>query len=227
MLVPFGLHDGFEEHFATNALGHFRLMRAMLPLLRRGGGGGNGHRQGSRVIVVSSVVQHCGKLDMRWLQRWPNGSEDGNLTAEWKTLRGGYSCHAAYARSKLALQVLAQALAREICCANLPVEVHTVDPGIVHTPLYRHVHWAFKPVMSIIAPRLLRTAADAAAGVVWAAVSPELEGSTGRYYSQGRRALPVAVALDVAVQEAVWRHCCEASQLSCRVDGDGNGQHPP
>ena len=45
--------EGFELQFATNHLGHFRLAAALYPHLAASGG---------RVVVVSSIVHHQGKI---------------------------------------------------------------------------------------------------------------------------------------------------------------------
>lgn len=197
MLVPYTCHDGYEEHFCVNALGHFRFIRRILPLLCHGRGGRIELADYCRVVVVSSVVQHCGTLESQWLRR----SEDSpGSVSKHKSLEEHYSSHAAYARSKLALQVLTQALSRELAVAKLPVSVHSVDPGIVFTPLYRHLHWALRPVMKILGPLLLRSADEAAAGVVWAVVTPTLIGRTGTYHEQGVDIDVAPAARDVAVQ---------------------------
>eukprot|EP00038_Savillea_parva_P008243 m.4550 g.4550 ORF g.4550 m.4550 type:complete len:389 (-) comp1402_c0_seq1:229-1395(-) len=182
MLVPLTLHDGFEEHVAVNVLGHLNLVRAMLPRLAT-----DAHRKAGRIIVVSSVVQHVGDIDMRWFQHWPDARAHGT-----QHMASHYSPHAAYAQSKLALQTLALALARKLEEAHVPVHVHAVDPGIVNTPLYRHVHWAVQPLFQALGPLLLRSPHDAARGVVWATVSTDLAlAASGGYYAQGK-AIPVA-----------------------------------
>jgi NAD(P)-dependent dehydrogenase (short-subunit alcohol dehydrogenase family) len=200
MLVPFTLHGGYEEHFAVNVLGHFRLMRALLPALVSAGS----HTEdgAARVVVLSSVVQHCGTLDMRWFQPLVDGA--GSAARGGAELALGmeqeYSSHAAYARSKLAVQVLAQTFARKFVAANLPITVQSVDPGIVYTPLYRNVHWMLRPMMRLVGPCLLRSVNDAAAGVVWAVASTALARKTGGYYAQGVAVPTADIAADVAVQ---------------------------
>jgi NAD(P)-dependent dehydrogenase (short-subunit alcohol dehydrogenase family) len=163
----------------------------------------------ARIVVVSSIAHRCADLDERWMRQLPKSYTDGRrLSHELEALRQRYSCHGAYARSKLALHAVAAAIAKRCNAAGLPVAVHTVDPGIVDTRLYRHVHWALRPVQGVLAPLLFRSAQCAAAGVAWAALSSDLEGETGGYYAQG---VPAVEASLVKYAEAsVWQLCCEA-----------------
>eukprot|EP00041_Stephanoeca_diplocostata_P020619 m.464488 g.464488 ORF g.464488 m.464488 type:complete len:215 (+) comp21619_c0_seq5:1202-1846(+) len=195
MLVPFATtQDGFEEHFGVNCLGHVALMREVFAkeLFTR---------NKPRVVVVSSVVHTIGVLDYQFMNKM-------STSVEAQRIGQDYSCHAAYARSKLALHMATLAMARRVgprTSGNPDVVI--VDPGIVDTSLYRNIHRMLHPLFRLLAPIVLRSARDAARGVVFAALDRSLDGARGTYLNQGRVVASAPRACHVALQDALWAHC--------------------
>ncbi len=118
MMCPFAnTADGFEIQFGTNHLGHFALTGLLLPMLQQ--------TENSRVVNVSSLAHHSGKLnltDANWAQR-------------------EYNTGQAYCDSKLANMVFTFALADKLTGLGNNPMVTAAHPGWTKTDLQRH---AFK-----------------------------------------------------------------------------------
>ncbi|MET8557723.1 SDR family NAD(P)-dependent oxidoreductase [Streptomyces sp. NPDC004959] len=156
---------GHEIQFATSHLGPFRLTRGLLPLLRAA--------HGARVVNVSSGAQRMGAI------RW----DDLDFTS-------GYDPGAAYAQAKRANVLFAVELDRR--WAPEGVRGYAVHPGVVigtnlnNRPEDQEAYRAQglvdeegRPVIDPVAGK--KTAAQGAATVVFAAVSPLLDGTGGVY----------------------------------------------
>ena len=111
MLVPYKkTEDGFEMHFGVNHLGHFALTARLWPQLSE--------REGSRVVQVSSLVYHLGKIrfeDIHWEK--------------------GYFRWGAYSMSKLANLLFIHELARRLKVGKVPVIATAVHPGYADSEL--------------------------------------------------------------------------------------------
>lgn len=114
MVPPLGrTSQGFELQFGTNHLGHFALTGRLLPLLER--------TRGARVVVVASMAQSSGRIDL----------DDLN----WE--RRPYAAGAAYAQSKLANMMFALELHRRLTAAGSGLRVTAAHPGWTATDLGR------------------------------------------------------------------------------------------
>ncbi|MFJ8622736.1 SDR family NAD(P)-dependent oxidoreductase [Kitasatospora sp. NPDC093550] len=161
MGLPLGrTADGFETHLGVNHLGHFALTLRLLPALRSAGR--------ARVVVVGSSAHHLGGLDL----------DDPHFEHR------PYDPYLAYAQSKTANCLFAVALTGRHRADG--VLANTVNPGAALTGLQRHLSDGTKRAVGLIRPDgtpdpRLRTAAQGAAGPVWAAVAPELADTGGAY----------------------------------------------
>jgi len=102
--------DGFEMQVGTNHLGHFALTGLLLPLLQQ--------TPGSRVVTVSSLAHHLGRIrldDLNWER--------------------GYSKWPAYAQSKLANLMFALELGRRLQKAGSTTLSLAAHPGYAATNL--------------------------------------------------------------------------------------------
>ena len=68
--------------------------------------------------------------------------------------RRSYSAHASYAQSKLALIMWTYLLDRTFQRLGNCITCNAVHPGIVNTPLYRHIHWSIALFLRPIAQHL-------------------------------------------------------------------------
>lgn len=96
--------EGNELVLATNVLGHFRLLAEALPALER--------TPGSRVVSLGSLAARLGRLDPSDLQ-----------------LERSYTPWRAYARSKIAAQLVGFELDRRLRRAGLDIASIVVHPG--------------------------------------------------------------------------------------------------
>ncbi|MGP4669537.1 oxidoreductase [Agrobacterium pusense] len=156
--------DGHEGQFATNHLGHFRLVKALWPALVKA--------QGARVISVSSRGHQIAGIDF----------EDIDF------VNRPYERWTAYGQAKTANVLFAVELDRR--GAEEGVRSFSLHPGQILTSLARHLSKediaGFKALDSagkpIIDPdRGMKTPEQGAATSVWAATSPLLDGKGGLY----------------------------------------------
>ena len=161
MATPFALTvDGFESQFGVDHLGHFLLVRELLPLLVAGAP--------SRVVCVSSAGHRMGDIDF----------DDVNFD------RRPYEPFLAYGAAKTA-NVL-HAVAIDDLYADRGVRAFAVHPGVIQTELGRYMTpEVLGTLMSRISERATemtwKTPAQGAATSVWAATSPKLVGRGGEY----------------------------------------------
>lgn len=156
--------DGHEGQFATNHLGHFRLVTALWPALIKA--------NGARVISVSSRGHQIAGIEF----------DDIDF------LHRPYERWSAYGQSKTANVLFSVELDRR--GADQGIRAFSLHPGQVLTNLARHL--SEEEIASfdaldhngkpIIAPEKgMKTPEQGAATSVWAATSPLLEGKGGLY----------------------------------------------
>ncbi|KAK5921126.1 hypothetical protein CgunFtcFv8_024857 [Champsocephalus gunnari] len=186
MLLPEGrTEDGFEQHFGVNYLGHFLLTWLLLDTLKDSGKCG----YFSRVVNVCSSAHRIGEIRLNDLNSCQS-----------------YSAHAAYCRSKLAQLWFSSHLHQELQCGGFPLSSCAVDPGMVDTALYRHLWTPLRLAQSTIARLLFRTPAEGATTVLFAALSPALEGGEcgGGYWANGHREMTTPTSFDPQLQLSLW-----------------------
>jgi NAD(P)-dependent dehydrogenase (short-subunit alcohol dehydrogenase family) len=167
--------EGLELTFATNVLGYQRLTLALLDQLKAGAP--------SRIVNVASLF--ASDLDLDDLQ----------------FIRRPYQELQAYAQSKACNRMLSWALARRL--DGTGVTVNAYAPGFVPaTGLSRNLSPELRAVYATRAGRSLAQGADTA---VWLASSPDVEGLSGRFWSD-RREVPCQFR-DQAAEERLWRIC--------------------
>ncbi|GLH15245.1 WW domain-containing oxidoreductase [Gryllus bimaculatus] len=183
MFVPFKLtEDSLESHFAVNYLGHCFLTHLLLPHLKLGA---EASRKNSRIVNVSSCAYLAGKINFEDL-----------------TMMKGYIPQAAYAQSKLAQILFTIKLNKLLEKSGIPVQVHSVHPGIVNTDLFNGT--SLKRVAPFIPALMFKTPSQGASSVVHAAISEELEGTGGNYISNCHISKLKYPATDVEVQDKLW-----------------------
>jgi len=172
--------DGFEEMFGVNHLGHFLLTDLLRERLVE--------TAPARVVVLSSVAH-------RWAMR---GQRRNDLQSTKR-----FSGFGAYGRSKLANAQFAFELARRLEGAG--VTVHAVHPGSINSHFGGDgdtgvLGWFIK----VFGDYVLRSPAEGALTSVRLASSndPEIAGTTGLYFSGGRKRRPSRPAR--STEEAQW-----------------------
>jgi NAD(P)-dependent dehydrogenase (short-subunit alcohol dehydrogenase family) len=192
------LPNGLDVRFATNHLGHFHLAQLLKEQMAL---------RGARIVVVSSAA-HKGMPvrldDLQWTRR---EHFDG----------------AAYAESKSANILFAQEATRRWAAEG--IFANAILPGSALTGLQRFHGEALKRTIGFIREdgsidAMVKSAGQAAATVVWAAVAPELEGRGGLVLEDCAEALPVgpethawsgydASVADPEVARKLWEHSLE------------------
>ena len=146
--------DGFEMTMGVNYLAPFLMTRLLLPLIK--------HTAGARIINITSKAAFYAKLK-------PDGKIFSNNTYGFK----------AYAASKLAQILFTIDLAEEL--KGTGVTVNAAYPGRVATNIWQGNSF----LMKIVAPIMTRKSISAVEGAktgVHLAVSPDVEGITGKLF---------------------------------------------
>jgi NAD(P)-dependent dehydrogenase (short-subunit alcohol dehydrogenase family) len=174
--------DGFEEMFGVNHLGHFLLTNLLLDRLKESAP--------SRIVVVSSVVHRLS----------PRGLRFDDLQSE-----RDFSMFRTYGRSKLANAMHAMELARRL--EGTGVTVNCLHPGTIRSGfggdgdtrlLGRLIEGVGRVVMA-------SPTAGARTPVMLASSDDErVAGTSGGYYSHGRRWRPSRAARDAAAARRLW-----------------------
>jgi NAD(P)-dependent dehydrogenase (short-subunit alcohol dehydrogenase family) len=140
------------------------------------------HSAPSRVVVVASTFASNLDLDdLQWTRRQ-------------------YEELAAYAQSKACNRLFSWALARRL--EPRGVTVNAMAPGFVQTGLSRNLSPELRDAYRRRTGRPVAQGADTA---VWLALSPEVEGVTGRFFYD-REELPCEFR-DTAREERLWAIC--------------------
>jgi NAD(P)-dependent dehydrogenase (short-subunit alcohol dehydrogenase family) len=168
--------DGFEATFATNHLGHFLLTNLLLELMKASAP--------SRIVNVSSEAHGMGHIKF------------DDLQGERK-----YSGHKAYSQSKLANVLFTYELARRL--EETRVTVNCVHPGTVRTNFARNNGGFLGLVVTVFAPLML-SPEQGAKTVIWLASSPEVEHSTGKYFTKQSEVKSSKQSYDLEVAKHLW-----------------------
>ncbi|OWF43787.1 dehydrogenase/reductase SDR family member on chromosome X-like [Mizuhopecten yessoensis] len=188
--------DQMEYHFQVNYLGHLYLTKLLLWKLCESGA----DNSYSRIINVSSIVQCVGCIDIERL---------GETCIHWSQ----YSPHAAYADSKLAIVIATYSLDTKLRRDTSKVSINAVHPGIVNTPLYRHVHWGIKWLLDFVARLTYKTPVQGADGILFLALSDSLEGNSGGYYDNCSKVSSKGISYNTDLQERLLRKSEEILQV--------------
>jgi NAD(P)-dependent dehydrogenase (short-subunit alcohol dehydrogenase family) len=167
--------DGNELMFAVNHLAPFLLTNLLLDTIIGSAP--------ARIISVSSGLQKYSRFDFADLQR-----------------KRKFSAMQAYGGSKLADIMFTYELARRL--EGKGVTVNAMNPGMTATNIGMDEGGLFSASKRLMDRLIGKTAEQGADTVVFLAVSPEVEGITGKYF-ENRKPVPSApVTYD---QEAVRR----------------------
>ncbi len=181
--------QGFELMFAVHVLANRRLMQRLVEdgcLIPAEAG-----RAMPRVVIVSSEAHRGAEaLPLAALGRF----EDFGMRQGMKY----------YGRSKHQLCALAAHFDREMNGRAPWLAVHSLCPGPVATQIARDAPSWLRPVLDPIMRAGFRSPEQAAKAVVYLAISPELEGQSGRYHHMLRPSQIAASAADPEWSAAVW-----------------------
>jgi len=172
--------DGLEFTFATNYLAPFLLTQLLLDVLKASAP--------ARIVNVSSFAHTQGKIDFADLQ----GTQR-------------YSAVKAYGQSKLAQVYFTYELASQL--EGTGVTVNALHPGMVTSSFNRgtkgFVHLLGEVVYFFAGINVEKGAQT----TLYVATSPEVEGMSGKYFSQskqGKETPSSPLSYDVAIRRRLW-----------------------
>jgi NAD(P)-dependent dehydrogenase (short-subunit alcohol dehydrogenase family) len=170
--------DGLERTFAVNHLAPFLLTGLLLERLQEGGTG--------RVVTVASHAHAQGSIDFGDLQ--------GNQT---------YAGAFAYNQSKLANVLFTYELARRT--RGKGVTANALHPGVVRTSFGAEDPGLTQRLLVPLLRPFMKSPAGGAVTSIYVASAPELEGVTGRYFTNKGPKRSASRSYDEAVGRRLWR----------------------
>ena len=185
--------DGIEMTFALNHLGYFMLTTLLLDLLK--------DSTPARVVNVSSSSHFsAGKFRLEDLPK--PGSNRG---------------YRAYGRSKLCNILFTYELARRL--EGTGVTVNALHPGLVRTNIARNNGLLGRVVDFFIGARGV-DAVKGAETLNYLATSPEVEGTTGKFFVDCRAVPSSALSYDAGLASDLWELSERLTVPGATVKGD-------
>ena len=170
--------DGYEYTFALNHLAYFALTNLLLDMLIADAP--------SRVINTSSNAHVGSRLDFNDLQNEHHY---------------GYGGYRAYGQSKLANLLFTYELARRL--SSTTVTANAVHPGPVASGFGMNNNGAMKLGMNIFHQFAL-TPEQGADTLIYLASSPEIEGISGKYWTNRKAISSSPESYDEDAQKRLW-----------------------
>lgn len=150
--------DGFEMNIGVNHLGHFYLTYLLLDLLK--------NSTPSRIVVESS-----------WAYKFGSINKD-DLMSE-----NSYSRIKAYCHSKLSNLLFVNELSKKL--VGTGVTINGTFPGVVISEIIRHLPDMprLNQALQWMGSQIVNTPKEGAQTTIFAAVCPDLENVSGKFYS--------------------------------------------
>ncbi|CAH1783446.1 unnamed protein product [Owenia fusiformis] len=158
--------DGIEITMAANHHGHFLLTNLLLDKIKKSAP--------SRIVNLSSLGHKWAKLDWDKI--------NGEMTAGTKMLEKHEGN--VYFVSKLCNILFTKELSERL--QGTGVTCNSVHPGTVKTELFRNSPGWLQSIVSVVGGLFLKSPEQGAQTSIHCAVSEDIEGVTGRYFSNCR-----------------------------------------
>jgi len=167
---------GFEWTFGVNHLAPFLLTNLLLPLLKKSAP--------ARVVNTASLAHTFGHINFE------------DIMAEKK-----YAEMTAYAQSKLANVLFSAELSKRL--AGTGVTSNSLHPGVVSTQ-FAAAGGVFSKLFYRWFKFIMKTPAQGAKTTIYLASSPDVEGISGKYFSNCKVAKPSKEGRDDSVAKRLW-----------------------
>ena len=177
--------DGIETTLAINHLAPFLLTNLLLGCLEQSAP--------SRVITVSSEAQRWGTMDFEDMQS-----------------RRKYRGFPVYGMTKLANIMFTYELAERL--DGTDVSANCLHPGSVGTNFGQNNRGAMALFFRTFKP-FMRSPEQGADTLIWLASSPEVDGVSGKYFSDRKEIEAKKVAYDPAARRRLWESSEELTGL--------------
>ncbi|KAB5532058.1 hypothetical protein DKX38_018728 [Salix brachista] len=180
--------DKIEMTFATNYLGHFLLTELLLEKMI-----GTAEKTGiqGRIINLSSAIHSWVRRDAFCFNNMLNPRN--------------YDGTGAYSQSKLANILHVKEVATKLQTRNARVTINAVHPGIVKTGIMRESYKGFiTDSLYFTASKLLKSTSQGASTTCYVALSPQVEGVSGKYFADCNESDCSALANDELEAQKLW-----------------------
>jgi len=168
--------DGFEWTFGVNHLAPFLLTNLLLALLKKSAP--------ARIVNTASHGHAFGHINFE------------DIMAEKK-----YGEMTAYAQSKLANVLFSAELSKRL--AGIGVTSNSLHPGVVGTH-FAEAGGTLSKLFYRWFKFMMKTPAEGAKTTVYLASSPDVEGVSGKYFSNCKAVMPSKEAQDDSVAKRLW-----------------------
>ncbi|KAM0938831.1 putative very-long-chain 3-oxoacyl-CoA reductase [Dioscorea sansibarensis] len=185
--TPFSLsHDGIEMQFATNHIGHFLLTYLLLDNMKK-----TSIETGieGRIVNVSSMAHRI---------TYSEGIHFDKINDE-----STYSGWFAYAQSKFANILHANELSRCFKEDGVKITANSLHPGLILTNLPRHRSF-LNVINNTLGKLLLQNVQQGAATTCYVALHPQVEGLTGRYFSNSNLSKSSSKCDNAELAKKLW-----------------------
>ncbi|KAK7866952.1 hypothetical protein R5R35_014726 [Gryllus longicercus] len=172
--------DGLFPEIQVNHLGPFLLTVLLVDLMKKSAP--------ARVVFVASMVHSFVSMDPEHLDY-----ARASRLSKWHT----------YCLSKLASVIAAKELARRLLHSG--VTVNSLHPGAIRTNVYRSLPLCGRPLVNLFTSIFCKTALEGAQTSIYLAASEEVEGVSGRYFTDCKEARMSSQAFDWTLAKAVWK----------------------
>ncbi len=182
--------DGLELTFALNHLAPFLFTNLLLDTIKASAP--------ARIINLSSRAHQGGRIDFEDLQ-----SERHYVGMD------------VYGNSKLANILFTIELARRLDGAH--VTANAVHPGFVNSGFAKNNPGLAFKLFGAVGPLIARSPEKGAETTIYLASSPEVEGVTGKYFSDSQLTQTAPQAADAAAAKKLWEVSAEMVHLPMAV----------
>ncbi|KAL5744644.1 hypothetical protein ACOSQ2_027760 [Xanthoceras sorbifolium] len=185
--TPFMLSkDNIELQFATNHLGHFLLTSLLLDTMKKTARESN--KEG-RIVIVSSDAHKF---------TYPEGIRLDKINDQT-----GFSNFRSYGQSKLANVLHCNELARRFKEEKVNITANTIHPGTTVTNIFRY-GGIFNGIVHSIGKYVFKSVQQGAATTCYVALHPQVQGTSGEYFSDCNLAKANDQARDVELAKKLW-----------------------
>ncbi|PNF15558.1 Retinol dehydrogenase 11 [Cryptotermes secundus] len=169
--------DGLLLGMQVNHFGHFLLTCLLVDLLKRS--------SPSRIVIVASELHRLGSLDL----------DDFNSV-------NVYGSDRIYCNSKLANVLMSNELARKL--KGTGVTVNSLHPGVILSDFFRNFGPIVGPIVKFFLLLFCKDVHEGAQTSIFLAVSEDVEGVSGKYFTDCKDASASKSALDEGLAKKLW-----------------------
>lgn len=192
--------DKFEAHFGINHLGHFALLKSLIPHLKESG-------MKSRVIIVSSGLSLSGKIDME--------KQDFVYEGRKTEMDQGGRIPSGYSDSKLMNALTCKYLAKSYSdTKDSNISFYALCPGWCNSGLSRDIEMSYfaKKIAGVAASLFQRSPEQGAQNILYTTLEDNGILENGGFYRDGKIAEKESEFIETLLQDETDRKLWELSE---------------